>query len=257
MVVSPQIYNLAFYCNQEIRDQYQQRHPNSENNLVRMNDVVFSVHSFFISLFILLQTCVYKKHESQKISSFAASFVWLAVMGSVLVISTIHYGGAIWLDFMYYLSSIKLIVSFIKYLPQVWLNYKRQSTQGWSIAYIFWDLSGGLLSILQLLLDAYIDGDWSGIEGDNVKLGLGVIVVAYDAIFLFQHYILYFHNRSSVGNITEERRRLILEGRVPIDIDEEVVSEQEDSQSEVSSILSRKPKNANQHYGSTFQSTPV
>lgn len=119
----------------------QQRHPNSENNLVRMNDVVFSVHGFLISLFILLQTCVYKvcaivnlykhkpyschaiiqKHESQQISSFAASFVWLAVMGSVLVISTIHYGGAIWLDFMYYLSSIKLIVSFIKYLPQVFL----------------------------------------------------------------------------------------------------------------------------------------
>ncbi|KAF1807762.1 PQ loop repeat-domain-containing protein [Mucor lusitanicus] len=251
------IYNLAFYCNQEIRDQYQQRHPNSEHNLVRMNDVVFSVHGFLISLFILLQTCVYKKHESQHISSFAAAFVWLAVMGSVLVISTIHYGGAIWLDFMYYLSSVKLIVSFIKYLPQVWLNYKRQSTQGWSIGFIFWDLSGGLLSILQLLLDAYIDGDWSGIEGDNVKLGLGVIVVVYDAIFLIQHYILYPHNHT-VRNITEERRRLISEGRVPIDIDEEeVVSEQEDSLSEVSSILSRKPRNANQHYGSTSHGIPV
>ncbi|KAI8642839.1 PQ loop repeat-domain-containing protein, partial [Parasitella parasitica] len=127
------IYNLAFYCNQDIRDQYHQRHPNSENNLVRMNDVVFSVHGFIISTLILLQTCVYKV--------------------------------SIWLDFMYYLSSVKLIVSFIKYLPQLWLNYKRQSTQGWSITFIFWDLSGGLLSIVQLLLDAYIDGDWSGIEG--------------------------------------------------------------------------------------------
>lgn len=123
----------------------QQRHPNSEHNLVRMNDVVFSVHGFLISLFILLQTCVYKvcaivnlyqqkpyfchatmqKHESQHISSFAASFVWLAVMGSVLVISTIHYGGAIWLDLMYYLSSVKLIVSFIKYLPQVCTHWRR------------------------------------------------------------------------------------------------------------------------------------
>lgn len=44
---------------------------------------------------------------------------------------------------------------------------------------------------------------------------------------------------------------------MPIDIDEEVVSEQEDSQSEVSSILSRKTKNANQHYGSMLQNTPV
>ncbi|KAG2193496.1 hypothetical protein INT47_005021, partial [Mucor saturninus] len=168
------IYNLSFYFNKEIRDEYQQRHPHSDNNLVRMNDVVFAIHGFIISLFVLLQSCVYKKHETQQISSFAASFVWLTVMGSVLVISTIHYGGAIWLDFMYYLSSVKLIVSFIKYLPQVWINYKRHSTQGWSIQYIIWDLSGGVLSIIQLLLDAYIDGDWSGIEGvrflfDNVK----------------------------------------------------------------------------------------
>jgi cystinosin len=59
-------------------------------------------------------------------------------MGAVLVISTINYGGAVWLDFIYYLSSITSIVSFIKYLPQVWINYKRQSTQGWSIHYIIW-----------------------------------------------------------------------------------------------------------------------
>jgi hypothetical protein len=37
-----------------------QRHPHSEHNLVRMNDVVFTLHGFFISLFILLQSCVYK-----------------------------------------------------------------------------------------------------------------------------------------------------------------------------------------------------
>lgn len=43
---------------------------------------------------------------------------------------------------------------------------------------------------------------------------------------------------------------------MPIDIDEEeVVSEQEDSLSEVSSIWSRKPRNANQHYGSTSYGT--
>lgn len=37
-----------------------QRHPDSNRNLVRMNDVVFSLHAFIMSLFILLQTCVYK-----------------------------------------------------------------------------------------------------------------------------------------------------------------------------------------------------
>lgn len=79
--------------------------------------------------------------------------------------------------------------------------------------------------------------------------GLGVIVIAYDAVFLVQHYILYPHHHP-MGNINEERRRLIVEGRVPIN-DEDVLSDQEDFQSETSSILSRKPINANLHYGST------
>ncbi|CAO3642612.1 unnamed protein product [Mucor hiemalis] len=241
------IYNLSFYFNKEIRDEYHQRHPDSNRNLVRMNDVVFSLHAFIMSLFILLQTCVYKKHESQHMSSFAASFIWLSIMGSVLVISTVHYGGAIWLDFMYYLGSLKLVISFIKYLPQVWLNYRRQSTQGWSVQFIIWDLSGGALSIIQLLLDAYIDGDWSGIEGDNVKLGLGLIVLGYDALFLLQHYVLY-PNPHPVVPIVEERRRLIAEGRVPIE-DEDYQNINENTS--IYRHSDRRPINANKHYGAT------
>ncbi|KAI8337340.1 PQ loop repeat-domain-containing protein [Blakeslea trispora] len=161
-------YSLALYFNEEIRDEYHQRHPSSRSSLVRLNDVVFSVHGFLLSMFILLQTCVYRKQASQHISSFAAAFVWLSMLMSVLVLATIHYGGATSLDFLYFLSTVTLIVSVIKYLPQVWVNYKRQSTQGWSIQYISWDLAGGLLSIVQLLIDAHIDGDWTGIEGVNV-----------------------------------------------------------------------------------------
>lgn len=31
-----------------------------DQNLVRMNDVVFAVHGLGLSVFILLQTCIYK-----------------------------------------------------------------------------------------------------------------------------------------------------------------------------------------------------
>ena len=48
-----------------------------------------------------------------------------------------------------------------------------------------------MLSILQLCLDCYHLHDWSGIEGDFVKLGLGVISGAYDATFAIQHYFIY------------------------------------------------------------------
>ena len=79
----------------------------------------------------------------------------------------------------------------VKYMPQVWINYTRQSTAGWSIEQILLDFSGGLLSLVQLVLDSSMQGDWSGIAGNPVKLGLSVVSMAFDAIFVCQHYLLY------------------------------------------------------------------
>ena len=46
----------------------------------------------------------------------------------------------------------KLSISFLKYLPQLYWNYQRKSTKGWSIANIILDLTGGLLSFAQMAL---------------------------------------------------------------------------------------------------------
>lgn len=79
----------------------------------------------------------------------------------------------------------------IKYIPQAWVNYKRKSTVGWSIVQILLDLTGGVLSILQLVIDSALQDDWSGISGNPVKLGLGNVSIFFDLIFIVQHYILY------------------------------------------------------------------
>ncbi|CEJ02059.1 Putative Cystinosin [Rhizopus microsporus] len=99
-----------------------------------------------------------------------------------------------WIDLMYYLSYVKLLVSLIKYIPQAWVNFKRKSTLGWSIHNILLDFTGGTLSITQLLLDASISGDWSGVSGDPVKLGLGAQSIAFDIIFMLQHFVWYRDN---------------------------------------------------------------
>lgn len=79
----------------------------------------------------------------------------------------------------------------VKYIPQVWVNYKRQSTVGWSIYPILLDISGGTLSISQLVLDSSLQDDWSGLAGNPVKLGLGNISIMFDVMFIVQHYWLY------------------------------------------------------------------
>jgi cystinosin len=92
---------------------------------------------------------------------------------------------------IYAFGYVKLICTMIKYMPQVWVNYKRKSTVGWSINQILLDLVGGILSLAQLVIDSSLQGDWSGITGNPTKLGLSNVSMVFDIIFITQHYILY------------------------------------------------------------------
>ena len=120
----------------------------------------------------------------------------------------------------------KLVITVVKYIPQAWTNYQRKSTDGWSIAQILLDLTGGILSIAQLVIDSSLQQDWSGITGNPVKLGLGNVSILFDGVFMLQHYWLYCGNRIGKDFDQEEaymggesERRGLLE-----DQDGEVVS---------------------------------
>lgn len=62
---------------------------------------------------------------------------------------------------IYTLQYCKLLISLTKYIPQALLNYRLKSTVGWSIENILLDLTGGILSLAQLLVDASLQPDWS------------------------------------------------------------------------------------------------
>jgi cystinosin len=77
----------------------------------------------------------------------------------------------------------------VKYTPQAYLNYKLKSTVGWSIDQILLDFAGGVLSLLQLVIDCSLQSDWSGLLGNPVKFGLANISMFFDIIFMTQHYL--------------------------------------------------------------------
>ena len=81
----------------------------------------------------------------------------------------------------------KCAISFVKYCPQVYLNYKRKSTVGWSLANVILDLTGGILSFIQIFLNAWALNE--SIIGDGafnvVKFVLSIMSIIFDSIFLF------------------------------------------------------------------------
>jgi cystinosin len=86
---------------------------------------------------------------------------------------------------------IKVFLTVLKYSPQVAMNYWCQSTAGFSIGAVLLDLAGASLSLMQLVLDSSLQGNWSGALGNTAKLLLGNISLLFDLVFIFQHFVLY------------------------------------------------------------------
>ncbi|KAF9981547.1 hypothetical protein BGZ65_003816 [Modicella reniformis] len=209
------IFNLSFYLSSEVQEEYRKRN-DGQDNLVRANDVFFAVHALVLSSFTLFQTLIYKREHGQRFSSPARLLIVITILGTGIVFAAVISGSSQWIDLLYYLSYIKLGISFVKYCPQVYLNYSTQSTVGWSIHNILLDFTGGTLSVAQLVLDAYISGNWSGISGDPVKFGLGFVSIFFDLIFMTQHYILYRNREDSYAPVSmvesngEEKKKGLL-----------------------------------------------
>ncbi|KKZ62223.1 hypothetical protein EMCG_03361 [[Emmonsia] crescens] len=198
------IYTVAFLYSPLIRQQYAARHPISPVPSVRFNDLAFAVHAVILSSLVFSQFWPsiwgFKVSRFQRISKPIAGIFWgciLAVAVLIVVVAARGTGPSLdpkdwaWIDVTYALSYVKLIITIIKYIPQAWVNYKRKSTVGWSISAILLDFSGGVLSVLQLLIDSALEEDWSGVTGNPIKLLLGNVSIFFDIIFMLQHYVLY------------------------------------------------------------------
>jgi len=111
-----------------------------------------------------------------------------------------------WLTLILYFSYVKLSITLLKYIPQAYINFKRKSTIGWSIENILLDISGGILSFLQMFLDALNTGNWEVLYGGGAKLGLSIISIAFDVFFIVQHYCLYNNSADDYEKINDNEK---------------------------------------------------
>ncbi|KAI9137067.1 PQ loop repeat-domain-containing protein [Paraphysoderma sedebokerense] len=209
------IYTTSFYFSHTVQEQYQWRN-NGESNLVQTNDVVFAVHALVLTIATGVQAWRFKtrRHHPSRVCKAVVSVAFL-LAGMILLATAAQLnlplntvGKIETLDMVYFCGNLKLLMTFVKYSPQAYLNFRRKSTIGWSIHNIILDFTGGILSLLQLFLDAYLislgdtDGvagvdtrDWfrNVIFGNGAKLGLSITSISIDLIFITQH-ILYRNN---------------------------------------------------------------
>ncbi|CAE7298167.1 unnamed protein product [Symbiodinium sp. KB8] len=189
------IFNCSFYYNESVKQQYFDKH--HAHNVVQANDVFFALHALFWTFMTCGQIFFYER-GTQRFGLFTLiiSIGSTVLFGIYAIVIAAGVQGSIfnWLDYVIGVSYVKLGVTLIKYAPQVYLNYSRQSTAGWNVWNVLLDFTGGSLSVLQQLLDCAWTNNWEGISGDPVKFALGLTSMVFDTMFMTQHYCLYAEN---------------------------------------------------------------
>lgn len=187
---------------------------------MRLNDFVFALHAAVLCVItwsqfwprlwrwpkIAVAGCDSDKEVqrvSQTFQGLLTGCLISMLLVTIVILNTSTHGNDpsswCWLDLLATLGTIKLLITIVKYTPQVYTNSKLQSTQGWAIETILLDFIGGVLSLGQLLIDSSLQGGvWEGVKGNSVKLGLSGISIAYDIVFFVQHYVLYRNAREDM-----------------------------------------------------------
>ncbi|KAI1438877.1 cystinosin [Xylaria sp. CBS 124048] len=212
------IYTSALYWSPLIRHQYALRH-NNLTPTVALNDIAFALHAFIITVILNTQYFLpsvwgFERSPGRKPSRAITGIVSGCIISILLAIFIVAAQGPVanpkttwaWLDVIYFISYVKMLVTLVKYAPQLVFNIRNRSTQGWDIWQILLDFTGGILSIAQLGIDSYLQRDWSGVTGNPVKLFLGNVSMVYDLLFMAQHYFVY---RDSSKDSDDERESLL------------------------------------------------
>lgn len=192
--VSYLAYNAPMYFSAAVLALYQAEHPASPNP-VTLSDLFFALHATALTAYTLSQAFMLDR-GSQFISrptifgiiALALAFLAAGCLASDdgHTISTLRYLEAF--------STVKLVCTFLRYTPQVVFNWRRQSTEGFAVETQLLDIVGGVVSVLQMYLQAY-NSDNFGVFGNFAKFGLALVSIGFDLTLLFQHYVLYRHTR--------------------------------------------------------------
>jgi len=207
------LYNCVFYWSSAVAREFHAQYPRSQLP-VQPNDIAFAVHAVCVTLFTIGQCVIYERGEQRVSLLCRALIAVLLVFGCVCtILAFVH--SIDYYELITFISYIKLAVTLTKYIPQAFMNYRRRSTVGWSIGNVLLDMTGGSMSIAQMMLIAFNTNDWAGMFTDLTKFGLGAFSLMFDVLFVTQHYVLYRNRVTSPDDSRDDRAILRTEAENP------------------------------------------
>ncbi|KAK5425609.1 hypothetical protein LTR34_010956 [Exophiala xenobiotica] len=170
------ISSCWFLYSTTIRSQYAARHPASPEPTVQFNDVAFGVPAVVLVVLtysqFFPQLWGFKVSSRQRAAKPVLGIMWGSVLAVLAVMAVVvHRSGWrqqdpqdwAWVDVSsgdayhpaaLYSGLCEAHLHLGQIFPRVVVNFNRQSTVGWSITQILFDITGGVLSLLQLIIDA-------------------------------------------------------------------------------------------------------
>jgi len=213
-----EIYNFIGFSGYTFYTIYGYCDENMGTGTVAIQDIFFASHALLLTIITIGQIFYYynKNDKNQKVSPITINILTVMLWGFILLIILEHglkyYDPHVKEDQKYIFNSLiyfgwcKVAISLIKYIPQVYLNYKRKSTKGWNIFNILMDFTGGAFSFIQNIID-YERNEFSiEKEGQNntlniAKFAISFIAMFFDIIFMLQHYVFY---KNAIPILNEE-----------------------------------------------------
>ncbi|KAM7509847.1 hypothetical protein LguiB_008722 [Lonicera macranthoides] len=200
------IYNASLFFSSAIHRQYRKKYGPNEMIPVAANDVAFSIHAVTLTAFTLVQIAIYDR-GNQRVSWTSMGIVsaaWLAVAVCVFVALP----SQSWLWLVSCFNILQVVMTVIKYIPQVVMNFRRKSTIGFSIGNILLDLLGGLTNYGQMVVQSVDQHSWVNFYGNIGKTLLSLVSIFFDLIFILQHYVLYPAKKSVISTNLDTVPRL-------------------------------------------------
>jgi cystinosin len=210
------LYNIAFMFDENLRNKYEIVF--GSDTLIQTNDLGFALQTTVTSFIVSSQGLYYGyKENGRYLLNYTLLGKITIILAIIAVAVLLFLVSANFLDLIYLFlgfSVIKTICAVVFYIPQICTNYKYKSTKGFAILGVFFDLSGGLLSFIQLLIDSgNCQNEVSIIWGNPSKFLIGLWTVFANCLLIFQYiyYDIYRSGYSLIPQVKDEEANLSFE----------------------------------------------